>query len=166
MSETQWAHLVASSGMGSGTPVTIERGPPEGTQYQIVPGFQLETIKSTFESDLIATAKRTAEDIKKATDLVKEFLKPGSGSMKKSDIQALLSTLIHAGEHFPANMDYMHRRFTDSMEEAMSAAKTEIEAYALDTMARMGASAIEQSQSSPVMVISDSKKSSLGDGHE
>lgn len=154
MSEAQWARFVASSGMGEGTPCTLEYAPARGTPVKRMPELIMDPIKKTHEDEVRKAARQASEGVRAAEAAVREMLKPGAKSTKK-DLEALLDKLRAAGDHFEGNMGFAQESFVGAMERTVEDAKTEVEAFVGTVATRTGLEALRGGGMSPLLIEAD-----------
>lgn len=137
MSEAQWARFVSSIGSGGGVPCTLERvGGHRQERCPQQPGIE------RFHDDLRKSAEKAVEFMKLAIAKGNEVLEA------KAPTKTQRAELVEA-------MDRAHRTLTDSlpwiaemlrerMSEIVVDGKTELEAFALNTLIRYGLDGISK----------------------
>lgn len=138
LSMAQWAQLVASVGMGEGTPVTLTRAPEAGTPIHHAPPIESDSVRDVFEREIAEAAQSASQDVKRVQGMIQEFLRPGAKKPGKADLEAMHNALLHAGKHFESNMGCVLNSFQRAMEETTEAAKTEVEMFVAGVAQRTG----------------------------
>ena len=151
MSESGWASLVSSVGMGTGVPVTLESAPARGTPALQMPGLLLDPVCDTFESEVRKSAEKAAKGVREVQARLEELCQPGAKPPGKKEMEELKGMLRHAGEQFAGNMAFVQNSFARAMESTVSSAKTEVEAFVFQTATRTGIDAL-RSGVAPMLV--------------
>ena len=139
LSEAQWAKMVASSGMYSGTPCTLMRTLPVNGPYETVPEIDMISQTQTWESEIKANAAKATADILAATAEIERLFENGGG---KKDLRAAISTLQNRIGNLPRNMAFTERQMKEAMEHIIEDGKIEIESFAERTLRDAGLEAI------------------------
>lgn len=141
MSEAQWAHMVASAGMGSGTSCTIKKAFTENWKVMAEPPSTV-TPRPTFSKEMRERGELAAQSLKQARDMIKVLLaakKAGVG-----DLTALDNALAHAYANITINLEFVMESAETAMDKLVEAAKTEVEAHQLASMNSVALAAIAQ----------------------
>jgi len=135
MSEAQWATFVSSMNVGSGTPCTIEYGPPAGALLERKPGIERE---HGGERRAEHIRRHVAQDLSKIQEAVVALnaLADAPGSISKSALRAALSGLTQAVTNAPSNYQFAADMVTEHMGTLAEELKAQIHAH--ETMVRMG----------------------------
>ncbi len=143
MSQTQWAELLCSAGIGGGVPVTItnypghtpvERCPEESLRKQTVKEFKADT------HDI----RKQINDLKnQAKELIskKNWLKKD-----REDLAGLIGSLT---QNVISNLPYVAESFNRNMDKVVSAAKGEVEAFVQNKITQAGIKALHQEYNAP-----------------
>ncbi len=136
MTEAQWAHFVASAGMGSGTPVTI-LAVREG-DYKNVPGIKSQrTAKEKASKEFAENIEDTVEKAEVVLSKLQELITKGKASKKElTEISALVKNSIG---RFQADSKFSVDMFEEAMENLVETARIEIETSIMNTAQRIGA---------------------------
>jgi hypothetical protein len=143
MSESQWARMVSSIGVGSGVPVTL-MAYREGSFFQ--PPMIAAPELSRKELHGEEMRQRMTEALQEAMAQVNRL---GSmideGKIGKKDLRELHSTLARAVSHMPGNVAFAFDTFTEAIEQVVDEAKTEVEAHVGALAMRIGLDEIRKS---------------------
>lgn len=134
----QWAQFVASQGMGSGTPCTLNSYRTEG--FVQAPGIAAteEIHVDKFRREMKqAIDERTAGITGALDELAAALEKGGKVAMR----EALKEARRHA-EQLPGSVDFVNRQFAESVEHIVSDAKTEVEGFVVGMAMRTGIKAL------------------------
>lgn len=152
-SEAQWAQFVSSIGMGNGVPCTFNYRP---TQYKLerMPEIVKEPLAEKFQRDIEETTVKYVADIKTLVDRLDTLLKSGS----QKGIREMVRDLQIKLENLPRNMGFLQGQLTEAVENAVSAGKVEVEAFARNTLMRAGMEHFAE-KSAPRLNVADEVKS-------
>jgi hypothetical protein len=143
MSESQWARMVSSIGVGSGVPVTL-MAYREGSFYQ--PPMIAAPELSRKELHGEEMRQRMTEALQEAMEQVNRL---GSmideGKIGKKDLRELHATLARAVSHMPGNVAFVFDTFTEAIEQVVDEAKTEVEAHVGALAMRLGMDELRKS---------------------
>jgi hypothetical protein len=141
MSEAQWAQFVSSSGMGSGTPCTLQYAPPADAGLEQVPSFPLHNFHQQFVDESEKRAKvliaKTQEVIATLTAMVE-----APGSIPKTELKKLVWNLKCEFGNLTSNTAFLHNMFKESMENIVESGKAELEAFAVNLVMNTGIEAL------------------------
>lgn len=141
MSEAQWANFVSSAGIGEGTSCTIV-SKTDGNYYRCEPVPETENIRSTFEKEALADAKGAMEGMKKAMDALMELVEKGKAGKKElTEVKSMLDMAYRDGT---SSFAFVMKQFENRIDTLVMEAKTEVEAYGLNTIRSIGLAAIAQ----------------------
>lgn len=135
MSESQWASMVSSLNMGSGTMCTLRRVAGEKMPHLPPPEDKQEIFAKSMDETL-AKAKEHAKELR--------IMLEQSGLPKKK-VDEMLRKLGQVDMNIGSNVEYVGKVFGEHMETTVSKAKTEVEAYVTGTIARAGLKALQGS---------------------
>lgn len=127
MSEAQWATFVSSGNTFGGVPCTLTRLMGKGVPSIPPP----PPVAEKFSSDLNAT-------LQSILDRISEVEKAMSGPLSKTKVEALRSSLENIRDHLTANTEFVAEQFVEHMEQVVEDAKSEVNAYATQTLVRLG----------------------------
>ncbi|WP_155989634.1 hypothetical protein [Thioalkalivibrio sp. ALE19] len=130
MSQTQWAQVVSSVGLGSGTPVTLRQVPDEEASVKVTPDIE-EPDETADRQHARELREKTEQALAEAKERIAELeaLANTSGSIPKKPFREAVRKAKFAVGNAPENVAFVHDRFTETMEDAKEAAKTEIEGH-------------------------------------
>ena len=135
LSESQWASMVSSLNVGSGTMCTLLR----------VAGKEIPNIaqppdkRESFAKEISSTLGKSLSFMRDLEEML------NSSGMPQKKITAMLGVLRQAKMNTQENVDYVSKVFGEHMEDTVSKAKTEVEAYVAGTIARAGLKALQDS---------------------
>jgi hypothetical protein len=132
LSESQFARMITSIGMGSGTACTLNRVSGKG-----MPGLDREDKLNTHREmvkDKLADAMTTQKDVVKQLEEWRAAKK--RPTLKEMD-SLIRKTSLNAHQ-FESNMEFFAQVFEEHMEDVVSEAKCEIEAHMLISADRLG----------------------------
>lgn len=136
MSEAQWVSLIASGGMGEGTPCTLRYAPKDGYELEARPEIAAPTLRDTFGKEIEDTARRYIADAQAGIAKLKELLdKPSIG---KRDLAKIVRDLDITFGNFPSNMGFIKKQLGEAVEDVIASGKAEIEGFARNTLMRAG----------------------------
>ncbi len=159
MSEAQWATMVSSLNMGSGTPCTLQYAPPKGTDIETVPGLEVEPTKSTFEAEM---SEHLEDMVEQSMAIIERLDGILSGkSVKKSDVANLRDAVKHLRMCVLNNTPFVQKQFASAMEKTVEAGKAEIDGFILRRMQGLGLEAlIEQARAEGPLMIENEEDGS------
>lgn len=125
MTETQFAQLLTSFGIGEGVPCTIRYVNGVGNIKEPAEGFNSEP--SRIRDEFKDQAKEITEDLAATITGVNVILsKPTIGKQDRADILKLLERYKDEAMH---GMPFLIKSFQESMDKVVSQAKTEVSVY-------------------------------------
>lgn len=137
MTETQFAKMMTSLNVGSGSPCTLER--VNGERIEDCPSEERhEFIKKTHDKHLEDRDKRLQETISEMRGAWAAKRRP---TLKQFD-QFLRKLEIYSA-NFETNQKYYKDRFKEEMDAIVSEAKTEVETHIVDIAGKLGVSSNE-----------------------
>jgi hypothetical protein len=128
----QFAEFITSLNIGGGVPCTIER-----LNMKMIPEPPYRNEAEIVKADFEEKAKEVADTLTDAQKLLAEMRAPG-GKAGKGVLAELAEKLEKAVREIGNNMPYMAECFHETMEDVVTTAKIDIEAYASDAAARAG----------------------------
>ena len=137
LTENQFAQFITSLNIGGGVPCTIERL----NMKQVEPPplrDEVAIVKNTFDEK----TKVIARTLEAAQKRLATMVAPG-GKASKAELNLLQKEIEHAAREISGNMPYMVECFVETMEDVVTSAKTDIEAYMSDAAARAGVKGLE-----------------------
>jgi hypothetical protein len=149
MSEAQWAHLVASAGLGEGTPVTLLHAPVRGTPALRMRKLTPDGTRESFRQEIEEATRRYAEKVGELHDKANRMLQ--AGPLRKGDLSDLARELGLIAEQMKDNLGFIQAQFERTMEKTTSAAKSDLEAFVSGLAQRTGIEALRQM--APVLTL-------------
>lgn len=146
MSESQWARFVASVGLASGVPVTLQRY--NTSNLESVPGIAVPVL--TKKERHGAEIERSAADAvsKLQAELTRLAQMIEDGKANKKELRSVHHNLSCSLDNLPKDLRYAMDTFNRGMEKTIDDAKTEIEAHIAGTATRLGLDQMRQSMPS------------------
>lgn len=139
MSESQFAEMICSMNMGSGTPVTIKWLRGEG----MIPECPYSDKRELFENEFKESIKKQNELTNQLMQQIESILdKPKVG---KNDLKEALSLLHRLYSCMNDGKDFIYRQFNEQMDKTVLEAKGEVEAFVQNKMNRIAALAMQNS---------------------
>lgn len=132
MSETQFARMISSLNIGSGTPCTLQRWNGESV------------IQPANESHQKCHTATIGDKLQGAVDNQKKVLSKLQGWRESKhrptlkEMDELIQGMESQVENFNSNMKYYARCFEEHMEKTVDEARTEIEAHMIATADKLG----------------------------
>lgn len=146
MSAAQWAEMISSFGKGSGTPVTLtyraDLENPQVEAYKIPKSDHDQHIKEMRET--INDGMQALRDLRKK--VLEALKKP---TVTKADLKGMIEEIDKADRELLANTKFVADSFEESLQERMSAARIEIEAFASNRVVEWGLDAMKISSGPP-----------------
>jgi hypothetical protein len=144
MSEAQWAQAVASPGMGSGVPITLEYAPPEDAGLVDVPGITADPVKKKFSKEIKAQAQKYVAEI---VGVVEQLQKDANeNGIPKGQLKERLKKLGWLVDGLPGNLEFIQNSFAEAMEKTVQAGKIELESFALHVAQQTGVDVLKNAQ--------------------
>lgn len=141
MSEAQWAHFVSSAGIGEGTSCTIV-SKTDGNYHRCEPVPETENVRSSFEKEAFECANNALDGMGKAMDALMDLVEKGKAGKKElTEVKNMLNMAYQDGT---ANFAFVMKQFEEHVDTLVMEAKTEVEAYGLNTIRSIGLAAIAQ----------------------
>lgn len=132
LSEAQWAAFVSSPNVGSGVPCTLRYN-----NGQIIPGLpDPKPPEAKFKAEV---AKAAEEAVTQLDELAEKIAAMGLSAKKQKD---LLDSVSRAKNKMKSSIPWVAKQFSEHMETTVEKAKTEVNAYATQTLQRMGLEAL------------------------
>lgn len=141
MSEAQWAAFVSSFGLGGGVQCTIRHRDGKG-----VPGIPLRDEANEFRAEMSDQSKDALAALKSAAAAV------SAAKMSKKDAETILGGIRKAAQEIGVNADFVQECFDRHMEERLSKAKIEINAYMENAVREAGLEALLETNK-PILSI-------------
>ncbi len=140
MSESQWATLVSSMGMGSGTPVTLRH--LHGEQ---VPGIKQPKKTDLFRAEL---SKEFEDQITALRQLITDF-DADAKKMPAAVRDRVRGVITRTESLLRSTVPWFFKQFEEHMEETVEAAKSEVNAHAQAVMTGLGIERLAQLENKP-----------------
>jgi hypothetical protein len=146
MSEAQWARFVSSAGIGGGTPCTLDY---VGGQRQQPCPEQQEVER--FHEDIDRDVKAAMKFMKDAEDAMRELADDKAPTKeKRKKVAELLST---ARRKLDDSAPFVAKQLRERMDTIVQEGKTEIEAFAHNTLVEGGIAALAQTLGKEAKVL-------------
>jgi hypothetical protein len=137
LSASQFAQFITTPNVGDGIPCTLRY--VEGVEMDKPPyRGQNEMFNRELQKDFLDAMSGADELLKESRDML-----DSKGAMKVADKKKLLGKLDSLIQHIKANMPFLHKQFTRSMDKTVTAAKAEIEDFYTSAIMKMGKRALE-----------------------
>lgn len=134
MSEVQFANMIASLNMGTGTPCTIHH-----LEGEMIEEPNPDQTKKTFAHEAkehFTHLAAMAEELENLTNM-----KPADVKKEQRERMRFLALKMH--QEVTSNMDFFHQRFQETMDKVVNVAKSEIDAHVLNVVQKTGLEAIK-----------------------
>lgn len=132
MSEAQWATFISSTGIGSGSPCTINH-----FNGQSVPGIQrVKKTRDKFTGEL----DEVLDDIRRDLKAIRGQI--CSAKITKKERESLLGILSRVDRGLSGNLDFIANQFREHIEKTVEDAKIEVEAHTESQIIKAGLDAI------------------------
>lgn len=151
LSAAQFAQFITTPNIGDGIPCTIKK---VGTKRMEEPPYRGQN--EMFNQELQEDFKKAMADSDSLISEAEEMLL-SKGPMNVSDKKKLHRKLFKLVQHIKANMPFLHKQFTRSMDKTVSVAKAEIEEFYTSAVRRLGIKAIENGEVPEIPMIDTSR---------
>jgi len=152
LSSAQFAQFITTPNIGDGVPCTIRY--VEGNKMEDPPyRGQNEIFNQELQTDFLK-AMEGADSLISDADAMLE----SKGPLKVADKKILHNKLKMLVQHIKANMPFLHKQFTRSMDKTVVSAKAEIENFYTSTIMKMGKKALEESNKENQFLIEEDKE--------
>lgn len=139
MSEAQFAHMIASMNMGSGTPCTIQH--IQGKRMErIPPRPMVEQFKNELKEEVQQVASGLGELIKQIETL------RAQKTIKKSELDAVLAKASNIHQDIVSNLPFVHTQLEEAMDKTVNDGRIEIEAHITNAIKLTGLKALADAQ--------------------
>lgn len=125
MSQSQWAEMVSSIGMGEGTPCTIRH--LDGKRVEDCP---YTSVREQFDEEFDDSVQESLEGLRNAVTACEELL--GKKTVTKADREQVLSLIRKACREVSDAVPFIKKQFTEQMDNTVKEARGEIEAFAMN----------------------------------
>lgn len=131
LSESQWAQMISSMNVGSGTPCTINHH--YGAGVKVMPYLaKPEDKRDRFAAEM-------AEDMQDAQDHLAKLIEAiGGTKLSQKQKDELISSAKAASSSISGSARFVAEQFDEHMEETVERAKTEINTYVARTVTAVG----------------------------
>lgn len=136
---SQWAQFVASQGMGSGTPCTLQYY-RDGDMLDPPRIAAPENHLSKFDREMQEQVEARLTGIQTALEVAMGLVDSGGG--KKALREAIAIAQRHASQ-LPGSVSFINKQFAESMEDIAEKAKTEVEGFVAAMAMRTGIKALQ-----------------------
>lgn len=146
MSPAQFAQLLTSVNFGSGVPCTIKFLSPEGEgRIESMPEYESEQMKilKGFEENLASMIDGIPEKRKRLDELL------GKKNLTKKDRKEISDLVRDIFMWFEGNAGFAFKSFEEAAERVVTAAKAQVEEFALSTLVKVGMSKLVEKFSLP-----------------
>lgn len=128
ISEAQWARIIASSGSGNGTPVTISER-RDGKLVHVPAIAEPQSTKKELHGEEMADEIRgKLEEITKISASIKAMV-DAPGTVSKKDLKKLQWDLDILLGNLPLNVKFVYDQFAEATEKLEESCKLEVEAH-------------------------------------
>lgn len=137
MSEAQFSRMVASGGIGEGTPCTIR-------QQQVGLLEQIPRIDRPSQSRSALHMEEMEAKMRKSLEGIQDVLKQvqglatAGGAVSKKDLKELVAEALRLGEQLPGSLSFAQKQFREAMETTVQDSKTELEIFVASMERRVG----------------------------
>lgn len=129
MSEVQFARLISSLNMGTGTPATFAVRPEPGARLIRPPEVPpRKRTSDLFRDEVKERTDRAGETLAKAINAAEALLE--GGRFNKGNVSNLLGQMQAAQQDLRANIKFVIESADEAIQDSAERAKSEIEAYA------------------------------------
>lgn len=136
MSESQFAEMICSMNMGSGTPVTIKWLRGEG----MIEDCPYSDKRKLFESEFEDSIKKQNELVNQLMLQIEELLK--KPKVGKNDLKEAMSLLQRLYGCMNEGKSFIYKQFNEQMDKTTLEAKGEVEAFIQNKMNQLTAIAV------------------------
>ena len=130
LSEAQWSSFVSSFNVGGGTPCTIDYVRGEGHKPYLPDRPITPIFKNEVDKKLGATIGHVKDTIK--------VIKENTANLSKAKQANILASLETTLRELESNLPFVSEQFGEHMETVVEKAKSEVNAYAMNTIVRLG----------------------------
>ena len=125
MSQSQWAEMVSSIGIGEGTPCTIRH--LSGNRLE---GCPYTSVREQFDEEFDDSVQESLKGLRDAVTACEELLT--KKSLTKADREQVLALVRKAYQEVSDSVPFIKSQFTEQMDKTVKEAKVEIEALAMN----------------------------------
>ena len=130
MSESQWAAFVSSMNVGNGVPCTAEFIAGRGYLPTLPPRNSAEIHSKEVLADLEATIASVLE--------LKKLIETHGAKLPRASRDVLVKSVERLEQDIRQNLPYALQTFSRHMEKSVDKARTEVDAYVLNSLVRAG----------------------------
>lgn len=149
MSESQFAHMIASINMGAGTPCTISRRDGE-----LIEDCPADTTSKEYGKEAITSCNNAIDRMDEAQEFIDGLAKKKS-PMNKAERKQLSEIFDSVRQQIKQNIPFVLESLQETMDVVVEGAKTEIETHFMKAAQATGMNAIEAKN--PVALIGTSE---------
>lgn len=131
LSPAQWAELLMNMNVGDGVPVTIKQ--ILTTRYPDPPE---DNVRLLFEKEFQEHSNEIVKKLSSSIIEIKEIL--NKKSLSKLDREKINKTLNWLIMEIKSNLPYIQNQFNESMDKTVHEAKTEFDAFIIQTLMSLG----------------------------
>lgn len=146
MSPAQYAEMISSLNMGSGTPVTIRWLKGQGR----IPDPPYQDHKDLFDTEFKSKVDEAMQTVSSLIDEAKSL--QGQKAVTKKILTTLLNKLEGIRTELLSNIPFVARSFSEHMSDVVSSGKIELESFIEGKVHRLGLEALkDQAPSNPLL---------------
>ena len=150
MSEAQYAHMVSSANLGSGTPCTISQ-----LGKKIVEECPVDTTASEYAKESVKDCNKVLERMEEAQEFI-DTLVDKKSPLNKKEKKQLSDVFGNIRQQIKANIPFLVRSLQKTMDGVVEKAKMDIEVYCMNAMNESGIKRIEKDD--PVTLIGNNRQ--------
>ena len=138
MSESQWARFISSHSDHQGTPITLRRMRDSTGKMVMLPAFPRRVETNEFPGE---TADHIAS-VGRSLATLETLLTQDLGKLSKADRERALEHVRTARREIGPNLGFIADQMTEHLERKVTDAKSEVDAWIQNTIARAGLEAL------------------------
>jgi hypothetical protein len=147
MSAAQFAQMITSQGDGQGTPCTLRYGPDANSKLVAYPGIKkIESKADILRREVRESALEQIKKVQKSLQEVKSL--SDAPTISKKSLREALFNLQCMIDNLPSNMAFTVSSAERALENAVTAAKIEMESFVAVTTRRLGEKSLRELQPS------------------
>jgi hypothetical protein len=142
MSHHQFAEFITSQGKGGGTPCTIRYAAADNTPLEQKPHIlPIESKAETMKREVQQMAAKGVADIREQINRLGQMVESGKISIK--ELRDVHKYLLWRVQNLPSSMEFVVNSAQETIEQATTAAKLDIEGYVSATVTRLGLESLQ-----------------------
>jgi hypothetical protein len=151
MSPNQFAQMITSMNVGSGVPCTIQY--VMAKRMEECPSVEMrEQFVDEFKKDVRKVMKDADTIVAEVTEMFKN-----KQNITKSDRADILAKIGQIMQHVKSNMPFVHSQFNEAMDDTVTEAKAEVEAFVSNKITSLGIEALNEEVQKAISASKDSK---------